>query len=652
MLSVEIKEKDEMLMQPKLMLERLQKKRAMLNYYLTTSCYTHHLNCATPIPAQLITTESPNITTAIPESDALTAVQLRVAKLKKDVSELKKIDQLLKLLLLSSLKFQQLLNIILDPKLVMIFKRNPANHALYHALMEALIEDENAMDKGVADIGKKTKRQRTKESDSFKKPSTTKETPKGKALLKGSKTDVVGDDDQPQDTSEPKTNKTPNQDWFKKSLRPRTPDPKWNKRQVVLDQPEQSWFNQMVSAIKDPITFNDLMATLIDFSKYTNLIGTIQKEIVTTFDLGHLTVVVDYFFNNDLEYLKTFNSEKTYTTSITKTKADRYEIFKKLHGYGHLEEVVVKRADRQLYKFKEGDFMDIHLNEIEDIMFTRSLIFKRRVEDLQLGVESYQKKLNITAPQQTFPEIEFKELYTPSYKPPGVIYEDLAKQKRVIRTDELYKFSDCTLKKVRDELHHRVLDFRFGYNKEMSRRKWTTIDKKRSELMVELLDKQMRERNWVNTYAIRNTKLISGIEDSHHGPSDAMHNPSQPLKPEHRVDAKKYSSLDGNPSRANIKQALRMPLMRYSIMRLIQLSSSSVVTSVMHSFEAARYTITPSPTFGAMRVWSFSMYIFISSKALSASLVHVKFVFSRHPFSVLKNGKDFSALLDRNLLRV
>ncbi|GKG33689.1 hypothetical protein Tco_0433848, partial [Tanacetum coccineum] len=31
------------------------------------------------------------------------------------------------------------------------FNRNPANHALYYALMEALIEDKNAMDKGVAD---------------------------------------------------------------------------------------------------------------------------------------------------------------------------------------------------------------------------------------------------------------------------------------------------------------------------------------------------------------------------------------------------------------------------------------------------------------------------------------------------------------------
>ncbi|GJT32037.1 hypothetical protein Tco_0922456 [Tanacetum coccineum] len=88
------------------------------------------------------------------------------------------------------------------------FNRNPANQRLYHALIEALIEDENAMDKGVANTikdhkrkhdddedpparpnqGKKTKRRRTKESESSKKPSTTKETPKGKAPSKGSKT--------------------------------------------------------------------------------------------------------------------------------------------------------------------------------------------------------------------------------------------------------------------------------------------------------------------------------------------------------------------------------------------------------------------------------------------------------------------------------
>ncbi|GJV07748.1 hypothetical protein Tco_1345404 [Tanacetum coccineum] len=116
---------------------------------------------------------------------------------------------------------------------------------------------------------------------------------------------------------------------------------------------------------------------------------------------------------------------------------------KKLHGYGYLEGIVVKRADRQLYKFKESNFVDLHSNDIEEMlilavqhklfqldgsdfvdfimalrMLTRSLVIKRRVEDLQLGVESYQKKLNITKPQKTFLGIEFKELYTPSFDPP------------------------------------------------------------------------------------------------------------------------------------------------------------------------------------------------------------------------------------------
>ncbi|GJU25600.1 hypothetical protein Tco_1164221 [Tanacetum coccineum] len=384
------------------------------------------------------------------------------------------------------------------------FNRNPANHRLYHALTEELIEDENAMDKGVADTvqdherkhdddeddddedplagpnqGKKTKRRITKESESSKKPSTTKETPKGKASSKGSKTsksvsakepveepiaevvmddasdDVVHDDEQPQDASEPKTTKTPNLKWFTQPPRPPTPDPEWNKRQVVLDQPEQPWFNQW------------------------SLLQSILLHLTTSWPLrltslshpGHLTVAVDYFFNNDLEYLKSSNPKRTYTTSITKSKATRYEIegiedmvptlwsptkvgsqlnkfsknnvystkkilgvksvsVKKLHGYGHLEEIVMKRAD-----------------------------------------QSYQKKLNITPPQQTFPEIELKELYTPSHKPPGVIYEDLAKQKRVMRVDKLYMFWDEMLMKVWDELHYRIHDFHLEYNKEMPRRK-------------------------------------------------------------------------------------------------------------------------------------------------------------------------------------
>nr|GEY25025.1 hypothetical protein [Tanacetum cinerariifolium] len=93
------------------------------------------------------------------------------------------------------------------------------------------------------------------------------------------------------------------------------------------------------------------------------------------------------------------------------------------HDYKHLDWISVRHDDDQIYKFKEGDFKRLRLQDIEDMllllvqgklsnltveerlafnvslrMFTRSIVIQRRVEDLQLGVESYQKKLNLTRP--------------------------------------------------------------------------------------------------------------------------------------------------------------------------------------------------------------------------------------------------------------
>nr|GEV59708.1 ribonuclease H-like domain-containing protein [Tanacetum cinerariifolium] len=40
----------------------------------------------------------------------------------------------------------------------------------------------------------------------------------------------------------------------------------------------------------------------------------------------------------------------------------------KWYGYGHFEEIEVRRVDQQLYKFVEGDFLRLHLNEIKDML--------------------------------------------------------------------------------------------------------------------------------------------------------------------------------------------------------------------------------------------------------------------------------------------
>ncbi|GJW79572.1 hypothetical protein Tco_0143547 [Tanacetum coccineum] len=185
----------------------------------------------------------------------------------------------------------------------------------------------------------------------------------------------------------------------------------------------------------------------------------------------------------------------------------------KLHGYGYLKEIVVRRADRKLYKLKEGDFLNLHLHDIEDMlllqvqhklfnlegsdiidlavaqrMFTRRIIIRKRVEDVQL------------------------EPYTPSFDQPGVFYEDSSNQKRLMQADELYKFSDGTLTLVQDKLYYRVLNFRMGYNKGMPRRKWSSTDQRQSNIIVDMINKLLWERRLMrNLERLNQRDLPMGI---------------------------------------------------------------------------------------------------------------------------------------------
>ncbi|GJY38119.1 hypothetical protein Tco_0424483 [Tanacetum coccineum] len=112
--------------------------------------------------------------------------------------------------------------------------------------------------------------------------------------------------------------------------------------------------------------------------------------------------------------------------------------------------------DDALYKFKEGDLHRLRIQDIEDMllllvqgkvtnlsveeriafnvslrMFTRRVVIQRRVEDLQLGVESYQKKLNLTKPDTYRSNLRRQDAYTPYSDPRGFIYEN----KELERTD-------------------------------------------------------------------------------------------------------------------------------------------------------------------------------------------------------------------------
>ncbi|GKC29397.1 hypothetical protein Tco_1036691, partial [Tanacetum coccineum] len=89
-------------------------------------------------------------------------------------------------------------------------------------------------------------------------------------------------------------------------------------------------------------------------------------------------------------------------------------------------------------------------------MWIRNLVIRNRVGDLQLGIESYQTKINLERPNWDAANYYFKEDYTIVPKPRAVVYRDINDQRKLMRLNELHKFSDGTLTRVMEKLDQMV----------------------------------------------------------------------------------------------------------------------------------------------------------------------------------------------------
>nr|GEW75006.1 hypothetical protein [Tanacetum cinerariifolium] len=165
------------------------------------------------------------------------------------------------------------------------------------------------------------------------------------------------------------------------------------------------------------------------------------------------------------------------------------------HSYKNLDWITVRRDDDKLYKFKEGDYKRL-LEErfafnVSLWMFTRSIVIYRRVEDLQLGVESYQKRLNLTKPDTYRSNLKRKEAYTAYSNPRGFIYHNKDKKNRLMRIDELHKFSDGMLTDVRTALDDHLKGIQMRY---LPQTIWRKSDKDRAVAMIQAINKRLKTR--------------------------------------------------------------------------------------------------------------------------------------------------------------
>ncbi|GJY75705.1 hypothetical protein Tco_0480821 [Tanacetum coccineum] len=231
------------------------------------------------------------------------------------------------------------------------------------------------------------------------------------------------------------------------------------KRKKSSKEAKSSRDSSQFARAKEPRTsFDELMDTTFDFSAFGTLHWGPKRQ--------HF-----YGFAANMSSSKDVYSRKR-IIAVT-----RLTIIKK-YDYGHLEEIEVRRDDQKLYKFREGDFPRLRLQYIKDMlliliqqkltnltiderydlnvalpMFTRQIVIQSRVEDLQLGVKSYQKKVNLIKPDTFRLNLRDKTTYTAYLDPKGVIYKDQNNRNNLMCADELYKFSDGTLNDVRTVLH-------------------------------------------------------------------------------------------------------------------------------------------------------------------------------------------------------
>ncbi|GKB27903.1 hypothetical protein Tco_0867304 [Tanacetum coccineum] len=132
----------------------------------------------------------------------------------------------------------------------------------------------------------------------------------------------------------------------------------------------------------------------------------LTKPLPLVMSRNRQKVPVDYFFNNDLKYLQGGN------LTLERT-------------YGYLKEIIVRRADNDLYRFKKGDFLRLRINDIEDLLL---LVVQNQLTNLS--------------------------------------------------GDDVFDFAIALRMFTRSLVIH----------------KWSTLEKKRANIMIKVIDKQLKER--------------------------------------------------------------------------------------------------------------------------------------------------------------
>nr|GEX47885.1 hypothetical protein [Tanacetum cinerariifolium] len=254
-------------------------------------------------------------------------------------------------------------------------------------------------------------------------------------------------------------------EWFPQQQKPPTPNRDWNKTLPAIHESIQPRISELAKQADSRSSFNELMDTPLDFSNF--LMNRLKVDTLTP----------------ELLAGPTYELMKGSCKSLIELEY-------------HLGEVYKATTDQLDWVNPKGKLTNLTVKEsfafnVSLRMFTRSIVIQRYVEDLQLGVESYQKRLNLTKPDTYRSDLKRKEAYTAYSNPQGFIYQNKDKKNRLMRIDELHKFSDGTLTNVRTALDDRLKGIQMQY---LPQTIWRKSDKDRAPAMIQAIDKRLKTR--------------------------------------------------------------------------------------------------------------------------------------------------------------
>nr|GEV45540.1 hypothetical protein [Tanacetum cinerariifolium] len=197
----------------------------------------------------------------------------------------------------------------------------------------------------------------------------------------------------------------------------------------------------------------------------------------------------------------------------------RIEVFS-MYGYDYMKKIVLRRADLNERIITERDFKYLYPSDFEDLyllnlqghlnhlppkdkkilttvvnLWTRHLVIRQRVEDFQLGIESYQTQLNLTKPCWDATGFEYKHDYTVIDSSRVVTFWEKYGVQIIMQFNEIHKFSDGTLHLIDEALDYWVKEFKVNrMNPGLNIRFWTRKDVDRSKEFMFSIQKRLKTR--------------------------------------------------------------------------------------------------------------------------------------------------------------